>query len=287
VARRSLRLTVQRCNLDPEGEMPETPRRQRAMERQRWEILRRVEEWLETPMVVLGLVWIILLVAELAWGISPLMQTVSYAIWIAFIVDFALRMTLAPAKWSYLKNNWLTGIALVLPGLRVLRAARALRALRVVRGIRLVRIVASLNRGMRALGSAMGRRGFGYVLAMTTLVLIAGAAGMLAFERSPGDQQIGSYGEALWWTAMLLTTIGSEYWPQSPEGRMLALLLAVYSLGVLGYITAALASFFVERDAAGPDTEVAGEGSIRELRAEIELLRHDVQKLTIGLKPGG
>jgi voltage-gated potassium channel len=274
------RLVVQ----EPEGEMPETPRRRRAVERQRWEILRQVEEWLETPMVVLGFVWIILLVAELAWGISSLMQAVSYAIWIAFIVDFFLRLILAPAKWSYLRGNWLTAIALVLPGLRVLRAARALRALRVVRGVRLARIVTSVNRGMRALGSAMGRRGFGYVVSMTALVTVAGAAGMLAFERSPDASRLGSYGEALWWTAMLLTTIGSEYWPQSPEGRLLALLLAVYSLGVLGYITAALASFFVERDAAGAGTEIAGEGSIRELRAEIEMLRRDLRKLSTGLE---
>ena len=47
---------------------------------------------------------------------------------------------------------------------------------------------------------------------------------------------------------MLLTTIGSEYWPQTPEGRLLTFLLSLYSLGILGYITATLASFFVEKD---------------------------------------
>ena len=49
---------------------------------------------------------------------------------------------------------------------------------------------------------------------------------------------------------MLLTTIGSEYWPESPEGRVLTFLLSLYSLGILGYITATLASLFVEKDRA-------------------------------------
>lgn len=34
-----------------------------------------------------------------------------------------------------------------------------------------------LNWGMRALGLAMGRRGFGYVLALTVALTFAGAAG--------------------------------------------------------------------------------------------------------------
>ena len=87
---------------------------------------------------------------------------------------------------------------------------------------------------MRALGMAMGRRGFGYVMALTLVVTLAGAAGMHAFERdSPDGTGLLTYGAALWWTAMIITTMGSDYWPRSPEGRILCLALSVYSLGVL------------------------------------------------------
>jgi voltage-gated potassium channel len=66
----------------------------------------------------------------------------------------------------------------------------------------------------------MRRRGFGYVLALTLGVVLLGSGGMLAFE-SAGNVQGGfeRYGEALWWAAMLMTTIGSGYWPQTAEGR--------------------------------------------------------------------
>jgi voltage-gated potassium channel len=53
---------------------------------------------------------------------------------------------------------------------------------------------------------------------------------------------------ALWWTAMLLTTMGTEDWPRTPEGRVLCLLLAIYAFAVFGYVTAAIAAYFVGQD---------------------------------------
>jgi voltage-gated potassium channel len=97
---------------------------------------------------------------------------------------------------------------------------------------------------------------------------------MLAFE--PASEVEGGftgYADALWWTVMLLTTIGSQYWPQTSEGRILAVLMSIYGLGVFGYITAVLASFFVGRDAEEPDAPVAGADDIRKLREEIAALR--------------
>lgn len=256
--------------------MIEERERKERTEGERWEVLHRLEDWLETPMVVLGLVWLAILVVELLWGDQALLRTAGLAIWIVFILDFALRFTLAPRKTRYLRRNWITLLALALPALRVLRFARVLRALRAARGIQLARLVTSLNRGMRSLSRTMERRGLRYVVTLTTLVIFAGAAGMYAFE-GPGVGGIGSYGEALWWTAMLLTTIGSEYWPQTPEGRALALLLSVYALGILGYITATLASFFIGQDAETESGPVAGEAALQGLRTEIAALREELR----------
>lgn len=100
---------------------------------------------------------------------------------------------------------------------------------------------------------------------------------MYAFERTlPDGGGFEDYWDALWWTAMLLTTIGSEYWPQTAEGRLLCLLLSIYSLGILGYITATLASFFVGRDAEDETAELAGAQSIDALRADLKALHTDM-----------
>lgn len=263
--------------------MEKTPQpKDRLVMRERRRILRQVEEWFETPMLILGFVWLVLLVVEFIWGLSPFLESIGLVIWIAFIIDFLVRFALAPGKIDYLKGNWLTALALMLPALRVFRVFRALRALRTVRaarGLRLVRVVTSINRGMRALGATMARRGFGYIVALTFVVSLAGAAGMYAFENNTAAQGLNDYGTALWWTIMIMTTMGSEYWPQTAEGRVLCVILALYSFGVFGYVTATLASFFIGRDADSEKGDVAGAKSIEALRAEIEAMRAEMRML--------
>ncbi|CAA9563788.1 Potassium voltage-gated channel subfamily KQT; possible potassium channel, VIC family [uncultured Synechococcales cyanobacterium] len=249
-----------------------------ALNKERWEILQQLEDWLDGPMLVLGFVWLVLLVIELIWGLTPLFEVVATAIWIIFILNFILEFTLAPDKVTYLKRNWLTVISLVLPALRVLRIARVLRLLRATRGLRLVRIISSLNRGMRTLRASLGRRGFGYIVVLTLVVVLVGAAGMYAFESDTPDG-LNDYGTALWWTAMLITTLGSEYWPQTPEGRVLCFILALYAFAVFGYLTAAIATFFIGRDAENEEAELAGDQSIKALHAEIAAMRADIHIL--------
>ncbi len=104
---------------------------------------------------------------------------------------------------------------------------------------------------------------------------------MYALENDrPNNAGLHSYGDALWWTAMLLTSLGSEYWPQTGEGRVLCFLLALYGFAVFGYVTATIATFFVGRDAESDDAELAGAKSIDVLRAEIAALREEVRSLS-------
>lgn len=248
---------------------------------ERREILNRLESWLETPMIVLGFIWLALLIVELRWGLNPFVEAIGTAIWVIFILDFAIRLLIAPNKSSHLKSNWLTLIALVVPAFRILRIARVLpvvRVARAARGLRLLRVVTSLNRGMKAISATFGRRGFGYILALTLIVNLAGAAGMYAFENEM-PRGFQSYGAALWWTAMLLTTMGTEYWPQTAEGRVLCFLLSLYGFAVFGYVTAALASYFIGRDADRGEAELVSAQPIKELRGEIAALHKELKTL--------
>ncbi|HKR02617.1 MAG TPA: hypothetical protein VJT09_18205 [Pyrinomonadaceae bacterium] len=106
---------------------------QRKLNDERWHALGQLEDWLETPMLVLGFLWLALLVAELAWGLSPLLEAAGVVIWIIFILDSALKYLLAPDKSDYLKGNWLTLRSLVVPALRVFRVFRVVQVLRAAR----------------------------------------------------------------------------------------------------------------------------------------------------------
>lgn len=247
----------------------------KALRTERASLVRRLEARLDRPLAVLGLIWLALLVVELTRGLSPLLVRIGLAIWVIFVADFVVKFVLAPDKIRYLRRHWLTAVALVLPALRAVRILRVVRAARAARGLRLLRLLTSWNRGMRALGRTMRRRGFGYVMLLTLLVLITGAAGMLAFERAAVQSHgLNDYATALWWTSMILVTMGSEYWPRTPEGRFLCLLLALYGFTMFGYVTATLATFFVTRDAES-DTDRAR----TELRDDIARLRGELQRV--------
>jgi voltage-gated potassium channel len=251
------------------------------LERERNALLQTLEDALETPMVVLAFVWLTLLVAELVWGERQAFAVVGTVIWVIFIVDFAVKLVLAPRKLAYVRRNWLAAISLVIPALRIFRIARVIRLLqvaRVGRGLHLVRVVSSLNRGMRALRATLSRRGFGYIAAMTALVVFGGAAGMYAFEsETPGG--LHSYGDALWFTTMIVTTLGSQFWPETFEGRVLSVVLAAYAIAVFGYLTATLASYFIGRDAESTEAELAGAQELVAIRRELAALRAEVRAL--------
>ena len=254
--------------------------------RKRFEVLQRLENWLETPMLILAFVWLALLILELTCCGSVWFNIFGAIIWGIFVIDFVVKLVLAPYKLAYLKRNWLTVISLLIPALRIFRLFRVVRLLRVVRmgrGLQLLRVVSSLNRGMHALGASLSRRGFSYVVILTVLVTLAGAAGMYAFEKEVSDGLV-SYSEALWWTAMVMTTMGSQYWPGTIEGRVLCLFLAIYACAVFGYVTATIATYFIGRDAQNDATELAAANQLIKLQNEVAALREEIRDLSRRLK---
>ncbi len=246
---------------------------------ERTDALEQLDDWLQTPMILLSFVWLVLLIVEFVWGNIRLFEIFGTIIWVVFIAEFLVRLTLAPEKAAFFRGNWITVIALAVPAMRLLRVFRIFRVARATRGLRLLRVVGAANRGMNALRTSLGRRGLGYVLGATVVVALLGAAGMLAFE-SAAEVEGGfkGYGDALWWTAMLLTTIGSAFWPQTVEGRLLCFILSLYGMTVFGYITASLASFFIGQEAKVKGSDLAGAHDIAELKREITLWRSELQR---------
>lgn len=245
--------------------------------------LSQFEELLEPVVAVLGFVWLLLLVVELVWGSNTFLAAIIWAIWGIFLIDFAIRFVLAPNKGRYVTRNWLTAVSLLVPALRFLRVVRVFRLFyltRAARGAQVIRVVSSINRGIRSLRGHMQRRGIGYVVILTVIVVFVGAAAIYSFEGQASGGAIGDYWDALYWSAMMLTTLGSEYWPATGEGRVITFLLALYALSMFGYITATLATFFIGRETESEESELSAVQSIRELRTEIEKLREQIEQMS-------
>lgn len=249
----------------------------------RLDALSQFESLLEPVVAVLGFAWLVLLVVELVWGSNAFLSTLIWVIYAIFLVDFAIRFVLAPNKLRYIKTNWLTAVSLLVPALRFLRVVRVFRLFyltRAARGAQVIRVVSSINRGIRSLRGHMERRGIGYVVLLTVIVVFVGAAAIYSFEAQASGGVISDYWDALYWTAMMLTTLGSDYWPSTGEGRVITFLLALYALSMFGYITATLATFFIGRETESEESELSAVQSIRELRGEIEKLREQIDRLS-------
>ncbi len=243
--------------------------------------LKTLPRKLERPMLLLSFVWFLVITTELVNGTSLLLLSLGTVLWAFFVIYFGLRLAIVTNRVSFLKRNWLFVLAILVPILRFFPFLQRLplaRALNAAFGMQVIWMFASADQGLRWLRRTMGRKGTGYALTFTAVVLLAGAAGMLHFENeSPDSQGIHSYPKALWWVAMQLTNIGSGYQPVTFGGHVLCLGISIFAVAIFGYLTAVFAAFFIGRDAEDPKSEIPNQTSIHQLSSEVALLRKAIE----------
>ncbi|WP_460968009.1 potassium channel family protein [Pedococcus soli] len=193
---------------------------------------------------------------------------VSWTVWLLFGADLLVRLAMSEERRLFLRRNWLDVITLAVPMLRPLRALRAVVALNII--------------GRRGQSFVRGRV-VAYVAAAVVVVGFVAALAVLDAERGHQGANITTFGDALWWAATTVTTVGyGDQFPTTPEGRFVGAGLMMTGIALLGVITASLASWFVERVAEVQAAEErTGEGvsdlaaEVRALRAEIIALRQE------------
>ena len=95
------------------------------------------------PMLVLALLMLPLLVVEFTinpvsgtwlWWLSVIGLTI---IWLAFFIEFVVKITIAESRFEYAKRNWLDIIIIIMPAFRTLRIASIARSSRLftLRGV--------------------------------------------------------------------------------------------------------------------------------------------------------
>lgn len=255
------------------------PPDQRALADERETLRAQLFDLLDPVLTALGLVTAALLVVEFAADLTPRQATwvdrAQLAIWAIFAVEFAVQFALAPRKLPFLRGHWPAAIAVALPAFRAFRVLRAARALR---SLRLVRLLGGTNRAMGALRAMLRGRQFGYLAALTLLVVALATAGIQILERDQPGANIRTLGDALWWASCMITTINNEKYAVSPEGRILAVLLRVYAAAIFGLLTANIASYFVGQRREEWATRADGAAhETRELLEEVRRLRAELR----------
>ncbi|EBM0725489.1 two pore domain potassium channel family protein, partial [Salmonella enterica subsp. enterica serovar Senftenberg] len=135
-----------------------------------------VERWerrAEIPLLLLALAFLVayawpVLDPRLDPSLTLFLDWISWAVWVAFAVDFAVRVVLAKDRVSYAVRHWYDLALIALPVLRPLRLLRLLAFLRI------------LNRS--AVGNLAGRV-TSYVIGAAVMAVGLGAVAALDAEQ--------------------------------------------------------------------------------------------------------
>lgn len=201
----------------------------------------RVERWerrSEVPLILLALAFLVayawpILDPTLERDIAGFLNLVSWTVWVAFVVDFSVRIVLAEDRRTYALNHWYDLLLIALPMFRPLRLLRVLAFAQV--------LSRSLTRNL------IGRVTV-YVIGTSIVAVALGALAVLDAERGANGANILTFGDALWWGATTVTTVGyGDHFPVTGAGRLVAVALMLVGTALLGSITAAVAAWFVKQ----------------------------------------
>jgi voltage-gated potassium channel len=231
----------------------------------RWE---RSTEW---PLTVTALLFLIayawpILDQGLSTGWRDICRIVNVAAWILFAVDYVVRLSLTSNRRRYFVRH--------LPDLAVI-ALPLLRPLRLLRVVMLLRV---LNRG--ATNELRGRI-IAYVTGATVLLLFVSSLAVLDAERGHPGANIANFGDALWWSAATITTVGyGDRFPTTVEGRFVAAGLMIGGIALLGIVTATLASWLIDRvRETEQDAQAATRADYQRLAGQLRTVESDLVEL--------
>ncbi len=231
--------------------------------RERWE---RVAEW---PLTTAALCFL----AAYAWPILDIgldarwvavCSAVANAVWIAFAVDYLVRVALSVRRVRFVRGHLLDLAIIVLPVLRPLRL------------LRLFTLLSVLN---RYAGRSLRGRVAVYAGGGTLLIIFLAALAVLDAERGAPEGNIATFDDAVWWALATVTSVGyGDTFPVTGAGRLIASALMITGIGLIGVVTASVATWLVQQVAdADSEAESARRRDVLALTEEVAALRAELR----------
>jgi voltage-gated potassium channel len=187
-----------------------------------------------------------LLLWDLSYDITPeqqrLFTTIDRFVVVVYAFDYTVRLVRAPDKKHFLFYH-LPELVAVIPFDRAFRLARLLRLQRVLPLLRAYRVLMFSRRAWAGLLDLLTTNNFHHIVLFTLLLVLLAAVGVMHFEA-----QVATFGEALWWSMVTLSTVGyGDIAPETREGRVIAVLLMILGVGLVAALTGTLSTFFIRR----------------------------------------
>jgi len=231
----------------------------------------RLNRWVQRtshPLDLLALaflaaIYVQWLFAEVAPGgwLVRVANLVSWLVWLAFAVDYVARLYLSLDRGDFVRNHKLDLLMVLLPFLRMVRVVLILR--KSVARISTEQIASSL-------------------LLLAAGLVSLGALTVWRLEYQAPDATITTIGRSFWWAMVTTTTVGyGDEYPVTVWGRVVAVGVMLVGIGLIGTVSATVASWFVARrrenddaedDAAAQALEENREAEVDEIRAKLDAM---------------
>lgn len=220
----------------------------------------RRTEW---PLLVASLLYLVAyswrVIADLAGAGWTIATAVLLITWAMFIVDYIVRLALARNRGSWFRHHLGALTFALIPVLRLVMSLRELTRIPALRATE---------------GAALRTKIMIYGAGVSVILLYIASLAALDAERNAPGATIVTFGDALWWACVTVTTTGyGDLVPVTMGGRLVGAGLMFGGVAMAGVITATLASWIVERASRGDDSdEPATRGQLRALIAKVDEL---------------
>jgi voltage-gated potassium channel len=205
----------------------------------RHDLVDEIERVTKYPLALLGIAWLVIAIVVLTKDLNGSASTALvgslFALWAIALVEYVVRLVVTPDRRGYLKRRWVEPATVVVPPLQGWHLVGMEKvSLLVYEGELRAETILKHHSLFRVLIAAAG-------------TLFLGAWLVLLFEENAKGSNIHSYPDALWWAIVTVTTVGyGDRFPVSAGGRAVAVVLMLVGIGLIGVLTATVASVFVK-----------------------------------------
>jgi voltage-gated potassium channel len=103
---------------------------------------------------------------------------------------------------------------------------------------------------LRRARSILTHNGFHFVVLAAAAVVFVSDGLVTIAERNAKGANIHDFGQGLWWPITTVTTVGyGDRYPTTSLGQGVAVFLMLVGIGLIGVLTATIASYFVQERA--------------------------------------
>ncbi|MGJ5750250.1 voltage-gated potassium channel [Streptomyces puniciscabiei] len=191
----------------------------------------------EIPLFVASLVFLTAYATHvLATGMPPFWHVVCLSVmlglWLVFAADYAVRWRLSGQGLRFVTTHLLHTVVVLLPLLRPLR---------------IVPLYDAVQRKAGQPRLSLHARVISYAGLSTVLLGFSGALAVYQAERGAPGATMHTFGDAVWWAASTLTTVGyGDITPVTAMGRVIATGMMIGGLALLGAVTGSFSSWLMQ-----------------------------------------